>query len=207
MLWLCVVSLIVSLLNPSISPEKVIKRVQKKFDSIRDFSAEFQETFHWELAGETHSVKGKIYLKGGEKFRLETEDQIIVSDGKTLWTYSPVNNQVIIDDLEKTEETLLPRDLLFKYAREYSPHLLTEERIKGRRIYKLELIPKDRDEFIQRMEVWVDGKDWITRKISYLDINGNKRIYEISNIRINQGLEEGLFIFKIPQGVEIIDMR
>lgn len=207
MLWLSVALLIAPLLNPGISAEKVIKKVQKKFDSIRDFSAEFQETFHWELADETQSIKGKIYLKGGDKFRLETQDQIIVSDGRTLWTYSPITNQVIIDDLEKTEEALLPRDLLFKYVREYSPHLLAEEKTKGRRIYKLELIPKDRDEFIQRMEIWVDGKDWITKKISYIDINGNKRIYEISNIRINQGLEEGFFIFKIPQGVEIIDMR
>jgi len=168
---------------------------------------DFTQTFHWKLVGETEVFEGTLIIAQGDRFHLTTGEQIIISDGKTLWTHDIPSRQVIVEDLQKTEDTLLPKELLFKYSREYVPTLKGKKTLKGRTCYVLELKPKTGDAFIQKMTVWVDAKEWITRKIVYQDINGNETTYEINSIRFNPPIKKNLFRFEPPAGVEVIDMR
>lgn len=185
----------------------IIKKVKAKYDNLNSLKADFEQIFRWELAGETQEVSGKIYLKSGNKYRIETEDQVIVTNGKTVWTYSETNNQVIIDLLNKSPENPLPKDLLFQYSEEYLPHLVGNERIDGQKVYVLNLIPKDKDAFIKSMKIWVDTSDWFTRKIEQVDINDNVNTYHVRNIAENIDLNDSLFHFKIPQDAEVVDLR
>jgi len=187
---------------------EIIKKVKNKYDEIKTFNAEFTQTFHWKLADNVHEQKGKICLKGKEKFRIETEDQTIVSDGKTIWTYSQFNNQVIIDNLEKSGEDIrLPKDLFFKYSEQYRPTYLQDDKIDNQDCYVIELQAKTEDIFIKYMKIWITMKMVIPIKIEQVDLNNNTNTYILQNVEINNEISDNFFVYKIPDSVEIIDMR
>jgi len=187
--------------------KEIVKKVKKKYSQLTSLQADFEQTFKWELAGETQSVKGKIYLSTGNKYRIETGDQLIVTNGKTLWTYSKSDEQVIVDLLTTSDENPLPRDLLFQYSEEFLPSFVREENLSGTKTYLLKLTPVDEEGFIISMKIWVDAKSWFTRKIEQIDLNDNVNTYLMDNIKDNITLNGSLFEFVIPPDVEVIDLR
>ncbi|GBD94312.1 lipoprotein chaperone [bacterium BMS3Abin05] len=190
-----------------ISAEKILKKVRERVQSINTLQASFKETFHWTMIDEVQKFSGELYIGEGDKFRLQTAGQIIVSDGKTLWTYDAGKNQVLIDNVSPSGDELLPRRLLLKFEKDYHPTLIGKKVIGTTMCYVLDLTSKTEDAFIPKMTVWIDSKNWLTKKLSYEDINQNKTTYELGSIKINKKLPEEIFRFKIKPGVQVIDMR
>jgi len=191
----------------AISPKDIIKKVKEKYAGLTSLQAEFEQTFVWELAGESQTINGVIYLTQGNSYRVETDNQAVITDGKTVWTYSKESSHVIIDLLNKADENQLPKDLLFQYSEDYKPSIISEKKVDGVKIYVLDLQPKDKDSFITSMKIWVDSKTWFTTKIEQIDINNNINTYSVKNIRDDIELAEDLFKFEIPENTEIVDLR
>ena len=188
--------------------EEIIKKVKDEYDDLKTFYADFTQTSYWKLADNVHEQKGKIWLKGKDKFKIETDDQTVVSDGKTIWTYSKFNNQVIIDKVEKSgEEIRLPKDIFFKYSEDYNPIYIKDEKIDNQDCSVLELKAKTEDIFIKYMKIWINKKISIPVKIEQIDINNNSNSYLITNVEINKAIDDSFFVYKVPESVEIIDMR
>jgi len=198
----------VSLFASDKTADEIIKKVKDKYHDLKTFYAEFSQTSYWKLADNVHEQKGKIWLKDTDKFRIETEDQTVVSDGKTIWTYSQFNNQVIIDKAEKSgEEIRLPKDIFFKYSENYNQLYLREAKIEDQPCHVLELRAKTEDIFVKYMKIWINVKVFIPIKIEQIDINDNSNSYLLKNIQMNETITDNLFIYKVPDSVEVIDMR
>jgi outer membrane lipoprotein carrier protein len=191
----------------AIDAAEVIKKAKQTYEATPAFSAEFAQQFKWKLAGDSQEQQGKIWMKSGDKFKIETPDQTIVSDGKTIWTYSRANNQVIIDNMKSSSENQLPNDIFLKYTQEYRPVSMSEEMVDAIPCYTVLLVPKTENAFIREMKVWVDKKQWLTVKIQHVDINENTTTYLLSNITIDKTLPDDTFNFKKSTGVEEVDMR
>lgn len=188
--------------------DEIIKKVKKKYDEIKTFQAEFVQTSYWKLADNVHEQRGKIWLKGKDMFKIQTEDQTVVSDGKTIWTYSQFNNQVIIDHIATAGEDIrLPKDIFFKYSEDYHPQYRQDEKINNQDCSVLELQAKTEDIFIKYMKIWISLKIFIPIKIEQVDINGNSNTYLLNNIQVNVTLNDDVFTYQPPDSVEIIDMR
>jgi len=185
----------------------IIKRVKEKYSKITSLQADFEQIFSWELAGETQKVQGTISLTSGNSYRIETDSQLIVTNGQDVWIYSKSDGQVIVDLIDKSGENPLPKDLLFKYSEEYKPHLVSEEKIDDKKVYVLNMVPKDEDGLIASMKIWVDASSWLTLRIEQVDINENVNTYNIRNIRENVELDPSLFNFTIPHDSEVVDLR
>jgi len=187
--------------------EEIIKKVQQRLQSAKLVEAQFVQVFQWSVAGERQEFQGKIWLGPHDAFRIESADQLIVSDGKDVWTYDKVNKQVIIDHLNPDQENYLPRQLSLRFARTYKANLLGKEDLSGRKVYHMQLQSKNPDVFIRRFDLWVDPSSWIVRKLSYLDANENVTTYVIRSIRFLQKSDGSLFQFSVPKGVEVVDLR
>lgn len=191
----------------AVDADDIIDKVKKKYDDIESLTANFTQSFKWKLAGETQEQDGKIFIKGKEKFRIETKEQIIVSDGLSLWTFSKSNNQVIIDNVDKAEEVILPREIFLQFSRNYNPKYVKEEKYNNTDCHVVNLIAKTDNQFIREMKVWVDKDKWLTQQVQHTDINGNMTTYSLSAIQVNQNLKDNVFSLQIPDNVEVIDMR
>ncbi len=200
-------SLLVSLVIAQ-DESDIIEEVQDLYEDIEYFSADFIQKEQFKLTGSENETKGKIYIKNGTEYRLETEDQIVVTDGKVVWSYSPHNNQVIVDNVKEGDASLLPRDMLFRYPKNYFSNLLKEEKIGASKYYVLKMTPKeDIHGYIKSLKIWVNTETYLINKIEYDDLNDNTSLFQIEKMDIKSELPDSLFIFNPPPQSELIDMR
>ena len=71
--------------------------------------------------------------------------------------------------------------------------------------YFLELTPKKEGMNIAKAVLDVSEKDFLILKLSITDLQGNITNVSFLNIRIDAGIKDSLFAFKIPKGVEVIE--
>ena len=190
-----------------ISPKEVIKNVEKALLSAKTVRVAFEERYIWKLTGEEHSLEGDLLLEGEDKFRVITEDQIIVSDGKLLWTYNKPSHRVLIDKMGNSDNTILPRQILFHYQKDYQARLIGEEDMLGKSCYLLLFTADAGDVLITQIRVWVDKEEWMPRKIEQTDLNENQTIYLLKKIEVGIPFDKGLFKLEIPAGADVVDMR
>jgi chaperone LolA len=186
---------------------KILGKVRATYDALESLSADFEKEYTWALAGETQSLAGKLYLKKGDRYRIETETQTIITDGKTVWTYSPEKAQVFVDDMEKSQENPLPRDLLVKYTSDFNAKYLRGDKLGETECHVLLLTAREEDAFAQSVVVWVDKKTFVALQIEQRDLNDNLTVYRLQNLALNAKLGDQLFTFAAPPETEVIDLR
>ena len=79
------------------SLDDAVKGLEGAYGKMNDLKAEFDQTAFNKSLNQSIPAKGTVYLKRGGKLRWEYADptpQQIVSDGKTLWIYTPALSQV-----------------------------------------------------------------------------------------------------------------
>jgi len=187
--------------------DDIVAKIRQTYEKLESLKGDFEQQYTWSLAGETQTLNGTLYLKKGDRYRVETSNQMIITDGKTVWTYSLDKKQVLVDRLEKSKENPLPRDLILKYTHDFKPRLLRSEKIGAADCYVLAMTPRDENAFVQTVTAWIDKSTWLALRIEQVDINDNKTVYLLKNAQRNLPLADGLFSLNIPDDVEVVDMR
>ncbi len=187
---------------------KIINKVQDKYDNMKYLTALIKQIETIKLTGSQRENIGKIYIVDGDKYRFESEDQVIVTDGKSVWTYNSISKQLLIDEVRENSGALIPRDLLFKYPQKYYATLLSESKENGKKLYLVRLDPKDQVYgYVKSLKIWVEDDQWLIHKIESTDVNGNKNVYEITDQDMKSKISEDMFEFVPDKDTEVVDMR
>lgn len=187
--------------------DEVLSRLQKKYTSVRDLYATFTQTVRFGVTGATQSFEGKMWMKKGNKYRIEMENRTIVTDAVSVWTYSDLNRQVFIDVFRDDPKAITPDRVLTDVPKNYLATLLDKETVDGIETIVLKLTPKDTKSLVKSMKVWIDPAHWLMVKVEVLDVGDNLTAYRVSEIKLNSGLSDRLFRFDIPPDVDVIDLR
>ena len=186
----------------------IIEEVQEAYEDMDNLTAKFQQVETFKLTGSTTVLDGKIYVSGGQKYRFESDQQTIVTDGKTVWAYNTNTGQVIVDHARENSSVLMPRDLLFKYPKDYYATLLKEEEKNDNTIFVLKLEPKeDIHGYIKEMKIWVSEDTWYIQKIETTDLRNNSTVFEITDMDTKTELSDKLFTFEADDNIEVYDRR
>ncbi len=186
----------------------IIKKVQKKFKSIDNMNVRFDYTFRWKLTGKSQSLQGVMYFKKENNVRYELGQQLNITNGETVWQYSEANNQVIIDKLKpKSKSLFMPKYFLYEYLDQFIAEIISHETLKGREFYILKMLPKDKDDFVQNMKVWIPSDTWIAERFEYTDLEGNSISYIFTQILLDKAMDLNKFEFKTESGMDVIDLR
>ncbi len=191
----------------AMSGPDVLRRIRRAYDRTDSFQAEFDQTFIWRLAGSEQTMSGSFAMEKPNRFRVETEAQTVVTDGETVWSYSPATRQVILNDYDPATMPLRPDNFLLRFPDEDRVTYLGERPDGESTIHTIELIPSDSTMGIASMRVWVNDDDWFARKVTYVSVNADTTTYRLRNISRNPDLAESVFEFAIPRGVEVVDFR
>jgi chaperone LolA len=194
--------------SQAVNVNKIIKKVQKTYDDMDNLTATFTKNETFKLTGSVTELAGTFYVKKGVKYRFETEDQIVVTDGKSVWTYNAISGQLLIDDVRENTGAFLPRDMLFKYPKDHYATLLGEDKTGKKTVYTVRLDPKeDSTGFLSAIKLWIEDKTWHILKIETIDLGGNSSTFIIESMDTDKKLDEALFQYTAPEGVDVIDMR
>lgn len=187
---------------------EVLEKVEEMYAAVDDASAEFTQTVSFKYAKIEQSFSGTVSMKKKNKYRVESQQQTLVTDGATVWVYSPVNNQVLIDMYRETPNTFSPEKFLVGLPKNFRATLVEDNTPEGHAATVLKLLPKsDVSKFVKSLKVWINDNDWSVRRVEYVDMNETRTVYSLKSITFNSGISDERFAFKVPEKAEIVDLR
>jgi chaperone LolA len=189
-----------------ITGAQVVEKMRQSFGRYGTFSVSFEKQFYWAVLDQSSSLKGKIYTRRPDHFRLEAGDgNLVVADGETIWSYVAQNEQVIVSSYEGGLKT--PWEILVDYTDRYETAAVEEVRLGKRNCYLLALRPRTENAYVTQMRIWVDRNRWHLLKVEQIEANDNITTYILEDHRTNRNLDDAIFRFEFPAGVEVIDRR
>jgi outer membrane lipoprotein carrier protein len=193
-----------------VSPTEVLEKVQKRYTSIDDAAAKFTQTVSFKYAKIEQTFSGTVKMKKGNRYRVESQQQTLVTDGKTVWLYTPSTKQVLIDAYKNDPNSFSPERMLLGLPKNFQATLLNEDASAVGATYVLKLAPKANTEstrLFKSLKVWVAEKDWSVRKLEYIDLNETRTVYTLSALQFDSGLPDEAFRFTVPANVDVVDLR
>jgi outer membrane lipoprotein carrier protein len=210
--------------------KEVIAALEEGYNSLTDVQADFSQRTVIASIKREEMGSGELFIKkrGGNssmfRFDYTKPRQQIISDGKSAWYYLPDNRQVMVSDVSAlfaggngialnylTGMGHISRDFTIVFAGDGRDK-------KGN--YVLDLVPKKPNQVLDKLRLTVSAaaveryqEGGSSRTVfpvvsSVVDDHfGNRTYLELSRVRVNQGMGNDRFKFKIPKGVEVIKNR
>jgi chaperone LolA len=194
------------LLFAAITAKDIIEKVQDKYGDMTDAVVTFTQKVRFKVSKMEQQSSGMLYFKKQHKYRIETEQRTIVTDGKTSWSYNTQNKQLVISTYKEDTRSLSPEQLLTQYPKDYFSALVGEEKVGAEICYALKLTPREESAAAKTMKIWV-SKSWMIKKVEITDANGTVTTYIVKEIQADKGISDGKFDFKAPPGADIMDLR
>ena len=189
---------------------KILDRVRKKYDGYKTLEATFTLTI--EVTAQPKEVQNGSVGQQGNKFRLDMDQQIIVSDGKTTWVYLKKNNEIQINDTDPNDANgfLTPKDLLRRYEKgDYLFAVTDKIAEKGRVLTQIEFKPKDKNSEYFKIRVSIDEKAGTIESIKAFAKDGSRYTFQVTRLSPNKTFNSSYFQLdpaKYP-GVHVEDLR
>lgn len=189
--------------------KKLLESVTAKFKTYNTVKAGF--SFRVEDAnGKVQGTKtGTAYLKGNQ-YKVELTDQEIFCDGKTVWTYDKLSNEVQISKFDASESSFTPQKAFTNfYDKDFLYKLNDEKKEGGKTLQEVELTPTDKTKAFFKILAYVDKvtKNIVSTRL--FEKSGSRYVYNVTSFTPNAKMENSIFTFdaqKYP-GVEVIDLR
>jgi len=191
--------------------DEVAERVQAACLRTQDLSARFQQAATNRALGQVQEASGLFLAKRPGMMRWayeKPEVRLFVTDGKTLWAYSPAEKQVVVQDVADAMASRLPLSFLAgncNLATDFDIALVEHagtRRSPTTRI--LDLKPKRPEAGIVRMLLEVTTKGYTVEKTTLFDAYGNTTAITLTHLKLNTGLDDAQFRFTPPPGVNVV---
>ena len=189
------------------SEQQALDAIQRQYEKVSTFEADFTQRSYVKMMNQTHSVKGTVKIKKPGKMKWvygAPDTQILISDGKNLWLYVPEEEQATKVPVESIYSSNTPALFLAgkgKLTRSFNVESVSEEN----RNILVTLVPKNEDQGLARLILHANKKNYQITGSTVYDKLGNKTEIRFSRIRINREIPEEQFQLKTPPGVEILD--
>jgi outer membrane lipoprotein-sorting protein len=184
---------------------RLLGQLRERWRTIPGLQAKITHTFEWVLAGETQTTRGTLELAGRDSVRIETGDVTIVSDGRSIWQYTPAQKQVVIDRVDPARGIVTPGQLFTAYTEDVTAHWVREERLGRLRMAVLHL-ERTGEADPRALDVWVDTRDLLVMRLEYRDGAGNNHRYLLDEVVVAPQ-DPARFTFLVPEGVTVVDLR
>lgn len=181
-------------------------RVQERYETIRDFEADFVQSYEGGALRTRTTESGTVAIKRPGKMRwlyTRPERKEFVSDGVRMYAYVPEDKQVIVSPAPDAASTpalfLTGRGDL---TRDYTPSFTDVPGADG--LLGLKLVPKSQDPDYEWLILGLHRETLQIRQLVAADRQGGQSTFLFSNLKENQKLADKTFEFRIPRGVDVI---
>lgn len=175
-----------------------IVKIQNKFESLQNIEADFIQS-----VDDKKIMKGKFFFSQMNNYRIELKNNIIISDGKSIWNIDNKRKKVIISNIDNNPLAFSLRDYIFNYPQKCD---VSEEDYGERKVITLFPLQNQNQMNFKLAKIWID-QNYLIRKIEVYDFGNNLYLFEFNNIKIDQSLNEDKFKFNNSDSLKIIDLR
>ncbi|MCP4397527.1 MAG: outer membrane lipoprotein carrier protein LolA [bacterium] len=194
--------------SQNLTLETIIDNVQAEYERTSDIYASFSQVSKLRSLPTPKKSQGIVYFKKPGKMRWEytnPEQQLLVSNGKTMWFYVAEDAQVIVQNAADAYGSRTPVTFLAgmgKLQNDFHMKLLPSD---VDTVHKLELLPKQPQPELAKLILTVNTVSYRIVHTAVYDPYGNITDVYLENIDTNTGPPDELFNFEIPEeGVDVI---
>lgn len=193
----------------SASPDQVARDLQKKYDRVNDFSADFIHSYRGGVLRQRTTEEGRLLVKKPGKMRWEyisPEKKVFVSDGRKLYSYIPQDKQVIVSTVPPDDQAPTPALFLTGKGNITRDFTVAFDKIPEAPAgsIALRLNPKKREPEYDWLTLVVQPKTLNLLMLVTVDTQGGRSAFTFSNLKENVGLTDNQFVFRMPRNVDVI---
>jgi len=175
--------------------ENLLNLASKQMESYNNIEFEFSYVLNNRIEQINQESLGQVTV-ASEKYKLNFLDAIQLFDGKSLYTIVPENEEITITKAQEEEDYgINPRELLQFYKNGYDYHWDINQRVKGKNIQFVKLIPQKRDGETESLLVGIDTKQNHIYKLIEIGYNGTTTTLTINNMKVDSSLPDNFFVF------------
>jgi len=199
--------------NLQAQEDKKAKGILDKLSAKTKSYATIRTEFSYALVNKDRKINNsqfwKLLLKG-DKYRLDMGDQLIISDGKTMWKILKNDKEVEISSSSSKEDALNPKNIFTMYEKGFKFKYVKEEKLGTKIVHVIDLfpiVPKEKD--YNSIRLFIDKTALQVLKSEIKGKNGNVYTYDIKKFVTNEAIEEAQLSFKKADfpGFEVNDLR
>jgi outer membrane lipoprotein carrier protein len=183
---------------------KTLKNIEKRYNSAKTIEVRFQETYHSQ--GRTRTESGDLFLRKPGRMRwqyTEPKGKLFVSDGKSVYFYSPDTNRAEKMKLKETEDMRAPMAFLLgrlDFDKDFGRYLARPE---GGSVF-ITATPKS-DKLPYREVSFVVAPDARIERLMVTGQDSTVLDFVFSGEKINPPINDQMFRFQVPKGAEFVD--
>ncbi|MDO9083384.1 MAG: outer membrane lipoprotein chaperone LolA [Humidesulfovibrio sp.] len=181
--------------------------IQKRYESVQQFQADFQQELTNAASGSVEKRSGKIWFKQPSLVRWETvkpEKEILVVGQNMVWNYFEADKIAMKYRANQVFNSKTMIRFLSGKANLKEDFKVVEQGNEGGLI-KVRLVPKEPEPTMVMAYIWVDPKTHMLGRVLIVDFFGNGNQVTLQGLTTDKRSEPRLFEFTPPVGVQVRD--
>ena len=185
--------------------QEIATSIQRKYDTIRDFSADFVHTHEGGVLKRKRVERGTLLVKKPGKMRWTyqaPDEKVFVSDGVRLIQYFPDENRAVVSEVPDDDQAAvlflagrgnLTRDFNVSFGQggDAAP------------TWTLRLEPRKPQPEYDWLEIAAARNTLVLQSLTVAEKQGSRSTFVFANFKENPGLADKTFAFSIPRGAEV----
>jgi outer membrane lipoprotein carrier protein len=191
---------------------ELIAKTQERYEKTQDLKAQFIQEVTIKAMNKTEREEGVVYVKNPRRmlwvYSKPKAKKLIINPRKA-WLYIPEDRAAYVQDTENIYRSKLAVKFLSgigKLSEDFHVGFSKPDTVDRNGDYLLTLVPKVSDTGVDKLYLTIDKEDFQIIQCSFTDLYGNITRIRLADIRINNNLDDKLFNFKPPSGVEVFNM-
>jgi outer membrane lipoprotein carrier protein len=189
------------------SPEELAKALQARYQDVRDFTADFVQTYRGGVLRTETRERGTVAVKKPGRMRwiyVSPERKEFVSDGQKMYSYIPEDRQVVVSTVPNDSQAPTPVLFLAGKGDLVKDFTATPAESPVAGSVALKLTPRRNEPEYEYLIVAVDPMTLQIRALTTRDRQGGESTLRFENLKENKGISDKDFAFRIPRGVDVI---
>jgi outer membrane lipoprotein carrier protein len=171
----------------------ILDKVSKNYKGYKTVEASFSVSSENKAEKSKPVVeKGKIWIKG-DKYKLEFDDQVILCNGKTIWTYFKLSKELTIENYDPKSAEIGPSTIFTFYQKGFKAKHDGEYMADKVKIDKVALNPVDKKKPYFNVTLHVKNTDNTIKQVEISYKNGVRQALEVKSQQANNPLDNKFF--------------
>jgi outer membrane lipoprotein carrier protein len=192
--------------------DEVVRKIQDTYEKTGQVKAHFTQTVVLKAMKKSEKEEGVFYFKKPKRMRWvysKPSAKELVINPQKAWLYVPADKVVYVQDADSLfKSTVSVRFLagIGKLRDDFKISFAVEKETEKADSYLLDLVPIKPEEGVKKLQIAVNRESFQINRVVLFDPYGNVTTLVFSAIELNKDLPDSFFNFKVPAGVDVMDM-